>query len=291
MFDLLLARTFTLFYWFYKQIANSNLRGLGRALDLIRSEHIFEVRGRKFLFDPRVGRAYGLMIIGKWNEPETHNFLKHVIAGLEGEVTFVDVGASIGEFVIDMAACSKVVSVIAFEPQAESAEAIRKSCEANGFQNIRIIRKIVANDRGDSLFLYDSKSPTSSHVVRRIGGDLRCGQHVARISRTTLDDELREVAGKTIILMDIEGEEYSAIQSGVEFIRKWKPLLIFEYNSISRASFDLNAVRNLLGPDYITYRIRGDGGVDGNETNTWNMIAVAKSSDFFNVIHSLQYEG
>lgn len=291
MFDLLLARIFTLFYWFYKQIANSNLRGLGRALDLIRSEHIFEVRGRKFLFNPRVGRAYGLMIIGKWNEPETHNFLKHVIAGIEGEVNFVDVGASVGEFVIDMATCNKIVSVTAFEPHPESAEAIRKSCSVNGFKDVRVVQKIVTNRKEDLFFHEDKRSPTASHVIRSAAAETMSAQNFMQIPGTTLDDELRDVTGKTIVLMDVEGEEYSVIQGGVEFIRKWKPLLIFEYNSISRASFDLNAVRDLLGPDYITYRIRGDGGVDGNETNTWNMVAVAKSSDFFNVVHSLQYEG
>jgi hypothetical protein len=47
----------------------------------------------------------------------------------------------------------------------------------------------------------------------------------------------------------------------------------------------------LLGPDYIIYRIRGDGRVDSNDIKTWNMVAVAKPSIFFNAVSSLQYEG
>lgn len=290
MISLIFARIFALCYWFNKRVCRKNLPGLGRALDLIKSEHIFRVKGRRFYFNPHVGRAYGLMIIGQWNEPETHTFLRYVMAGVDGGVNFVDVGASIGEFVIDMAAYDKTVRVIAFEPQSVSAEAIEKSCSVNGFQNVRIIQKIVADGSGHLFFLYDRKSPTFSHVVRSIGHNLRYGQHVAKIAGTTLDDELREVEGKTIILIDIEGGEYLAMRGGINFIRKWKPLIIFEYNSISRASFDLNAVRDFLGPDYIIYRINSDGRVDGNETKTWNMVAVAKSSDFLIVVSSLYYQ-
>lgn len=290
MFGLLIARIFVLFYWFYKEITNRNLPGLGRALDLIKSEHILEVHGKKFYFDPRITRAYGLMIIGKWNEPETHTFLKSVLTGIEPPVTFVNIGASIGEFVLDMAACDKIAALIAFEPQPESAFAIEKSCSVNGFQNVRVIQKIVTNRKGDLFFLQDKQSPTVSHVVNSLAAKSMSTERLGKIPGTTLDDELREVIGKTIILIDIEGEEYSAIRGGVEFIRKWKPLIIFEYNSISRKSFDLNMIRDLLGPDYLISRIRPDGRVDANETNTWNMVAVAKSSLFSNTVSSLRYE-
>lgn len=291
MISLILARIFALCYWVSKRVCRKNLPGLGRALDLIKSEHIFRVKGRRFYFNPYVGRAYGLMIIGQWNEPETHTFLKRVVEEIGGKVNFVNVGASIGEFVVDMAAYDKVAVVIAFEPQPASAEAIEKSCSVNGFQNVRIIQKIVADSNTDLYFMHDKKSPTSSHVVRSIGHDLRRGQHVAKIAGTTLDDELREVEGKTIILIDIEGGEYLAMRGAINFIRKWKPLLIFEYNSTSRASFDLNMVRDLLGSDYEIYRIRPDGRLDVDETNTWNMVAIARSSDCFNTVCSLQCEG
>jgi FkbM family methyltransferase len=290
LFGLLIARIFVLFYWLFKQITNSNLPGLGKALDLIKSEYILEVRGRKFIFDPRVGRAYGLMIIGRWNEPETHTFLKQVIVGIDGKVNFIDIGASIGEFVMDMAAYDKVAAVIAFEPQPHSANAIEKSCAVNGFGSVRVIQKIVTNKEGDLLFLQDKRSPTASHVVNSIVADSMSNQMLKRIPGTTLDDELKGVEGSTIVLMDIEGGEFSAMQGSLGFIKRWKPLLVFEYNSTSRDSFDLKMVRNLLGLDYIIYRIRTDGRVDTNEMNTWNMVAVAKSSAFFDIVSSLYYQ-
>lgn len=289
MIGLILAKIFAQCYWFYRGLTHKNLPGLGRALDLIKHEHILAVRGRKFHFDPCVGRAYGLMIIGQWNEPETHTFLKYVLAGIDGEVNFVNVGASIGEFIVDMAACDKIATLIAFEPQPESANAIEKSCAINGFQNVRVIQKIVTDRKRDLLFSQDKRSPTSSHVVNSKVAESMGKQMITKIPGTTLDDELKGIGGKTIILMDIEGGEHLAMQGGADFIRRWKPLLIFEYNSTSRTLFDLNMVRDLLGPDYICFRSRADGSIDCNEVHTWNMVAVAKSSGFLNGVYSLRY--
>lgn len=285
------ARNFAKGYLIFKHFTHRNLPGLGKALDLIKTERVLTVKGLYFHFDPRIGRAYGLMIIGEWNEPETHRFLANVLTRMNEKVNFVDVGASIGEFVVDMAACDKIAALVAFEPQPESAYAIEKSCSVNGFQNVRVIQKLITNRKEDLFFLEDKQSPTAMHVVNSLAAESMSTQKVRKISSTTLDDELREVKGKTIILIDIEGEEYSAIQGGLKFIKKQKPLIIFEYNSISRKSFDLNMIRDLLGPDYIIFRIRPDGRVDRNEIDTWNMVAVSKSSVFLDTVSSLRYEG
>lgn len=287
MFGLLLAKIFALIYWYYKRVTKRNLPGLGRSLDLIKREHVFAVEGKKVFFDPRIGRAYGMMIIGRWNEPETHIFLKNVLDRIDGSVNFVDVGASIGEFVVDMASHEKAAKVIAFEPQPEAANAIGKSFAINGFQKGHIIQKIVTDDLKDLYFLHDQRSPTASHVVSSISDDLKGNQRLMKIPGTTLDDELSEIEGSTIILLDMEGGEYLAMKGALGFIRRWRPLLIFEYNSVNRKSFDLNMVRDLLGSNYSIYRLSSDGHIDSNETQTWNMVAVSKSSNFYTVVSSL----
>ncbi|MGQ9648207.1 MAG: FkbM family methyltransferase [Thermodesulfobacteriota bacterium] len=290
MFGLLLAKIFARIYWCCKKITKRNLPGLGRALDLIKGEHVLDVEGKKVFFDPRIGRAYGLMIIGQWNEPETHIFLRNVLDKIDGSINFVDVGASIGEFVLDMASHEKAAKVIAFEPQPEAASAIGRSFAINGFQKGHIIQKIVTDDLKDLYLLLDQCSPTASHVVSSISEALKSNQRLMKIPVTTLDEELSEIEGSTIILLDIEGGEYLAIKGALRFIRRWRPLLIFEYNSVSRKSFDLNMVRGLLGSDYSIYRLSSDGHIDSNETQTWNMVAVSKSSNFYTVVSSLYDE-
>jgi FkbM family methyltransferase len=285
-----LARNFAKGYLLFKHLTDRNLPGLGRALDLIKTERILMVKGLKFHFDPRVGRAYGLMIIGEWNEPETHHFLANVLTRINEKVNFVDVGASIGEFAIDMAANKKVASVIAFEPQPEVARAVEKSFAINAFEKARVIQKIVTAGEKNVDFLFDERSPTASHIASSMAIDLKSNQRLMKIPCTTLDEELSEIEGSTIILLDIEGGEYLAMKGALGFIRRWRPLLIFEYNSVSRRSFDLKMVKDLLGSDYSIYRLRPDGGLDSNEANTWNMVAVSKSSPFYSVTSSLVYD-
>lgn len=289
MIGLTLAKTFAQSYWTCKRLTHKNLPGLGKALDLIKNDYVLEVHGKKIFFDRRVGRAYGLMIIGQWNEPETHTFLKYVVAGIDGKINFVDVGASIGEFVIDMAGSDKVALVVAFEPHSESAEAAKKSCEINGFCNVRVIQKVITNSQGDLFFLQDRRSPTSSHIFTSIVNNQTESYGTTLIQGTTLDDELKDLKGSTVVLMDIEGSEYLAMKGALGFIEKWKPLIIFEYNSTSRQSFNLKMVRDLLGPDYLIYRLRADGRVDSHEADSWNMIAVEKSSIFFDAVTALHY--
>jgi FkbM family methyltransferase len=284
------ARSFARIYLIFKRLTHRDLPGLGKALDLIKTEGTLTVNRLQFHFEPRVARAYGLMIIGEWNEPETHSFLRNVIAEVDEEVNFVDVGASIGEFVIDMAACKKIASVIAFEPQLESAEAIKKSCAVNGFQNVRIVQKIVTDVPKEMYFLQNGRSPTASRPLFSSVQEVKESQQLIKTIGTTLDEELVAVEAGTIVLLDIEGGEYLAMKGALGFLRRCKPLLIFEYNSVSRESFNLNMVRNLLGPDYSLYRLRADGRVDSDEVNTWNMVAVEKSSVFFNIVTALRYE-
>lgn len=284
-----LARSFARGYLIFKHLTHRNLPGLGRALDLIKTERELVVKGLKFHFNPRVGRAYGLMIIGEWNEPETHHFLASVLTQIHEKVNFVDVGASIGEFAVEMAANEKVATVIAFEPQSEAAIAVEKSFVVNGFQKGRVIQKIVTDGQKDYSLLHDLRSPTASYVVSSTPYNLKGNQQLLKIPVTSLDEELSGIEGSTIILLDIEGGEYLAMKGGLGFIRKYKPLLIFECNSVSRKSFDLKMVRDLLGSDYSIFRLRSDGRVDSNETQTWNMVGVHKSSGFHKIVSSLYH--
>jgi FkbM family methyltransferase len=292
LFGLILAKIFALIYWSYKKLTKRNLPGLGRALDLIKSEQILDVKGRKFYFDPRTGRAYGLMIIGQWNEPETHVFLGTLLDEIDGALNFVDVGASIGEFVVDMASHHKVAKVIAFEPQEVAAEAIRKSCRLNGFDKVSISPKMITSNGNVGFFFTNDRSPTASHGIDPLGVNSRelAQQNIRQVSATTLDHELIGLDGSTIILIDIEGGEQSAIKGGINFIRRCNPLLIFEYNALSRKSFSLKMVEDLMGPDYAIYRLRSDGNVDDDLSRTWNLVAVHRSTEFFDIVSSLRHK-
>lgn len=75
MKGILFARTYAHLYEWVKRAFGINLSGLGWALDWIQHARVIDVDGHRFFLSPQVSRAYGVMVAGFWNEPETHLFL------------------------------------------------------------------------------------------------------------------------------------------------------------------------------------------------------------------------
>jgi hypothetical protein len=89
------------------KIQNSKFKikahGIGLVSDFIDIDFKFKFKNSIFIFLPSACRSYGLLPAGIANEMETHLFLASVLDFSIHPVVFVDVGASIGEFVITMA--------------------------------------------------------------------------------------------------------------------------------------------------------------------------------------------
>jgi FkbM family methyltransferase len=263
-------------WWFVKKHTGANLVGLGFALRQCWFDFEFIAGGRRFFFNHKIASAYCLLPAGLWNEPETHLFLHRALSAFPGLITFVDVGASVGEMVMDLAGHPKVCEVIAFEPQPHAAQAIRKSLQLNGFAHVRVIESAVAGKAGTVYFEVNGSSSTAGHVSEGEQNEhtpfpVRC---------TTLDLELQNIDVPIVILIDVEGHELDVLKGAMGVIQKNRPLIIFEYNDITRQFFDLKQVAALLGQSWQIYRLRGDGLLDTDFTKVWNCVAVPAGSPF-----------
>lgn len=276
---IVIVRLYCRLYWLVKKLFGVNLKGLGFALSLLRREFLFEIDERKILFDPKAARSYGLLLIGKYNEPETHLFLRHVLDSIpsKGRLCFVDVGASIGEFVNEAAISPSVTGIIAIEASQEAADVIRRSVQANGDDHrVSVIQKVCSASGGAAAFAYNPRSPMSS----RVGADA-LGNEGRPMAATTLDAELSDISAPTIILVDVEGSEPGVLEGGRAFIGSNLPLIIFEYNETSRKYFTLDDIRKILGEEWFFFRLRPDGRLDKDLSRTWNVVAVHPQSQFY----------
>ena len=252
------------------------LRGLGFALRRIKRPFVFQTGDRKFYFEPEQAAAYSVLMVNPYPELETHLFLHRLVESHVGSLTFIDVGASIGEFVIDLAGLSKVTRVVAFEPQAASARAICRSARLNDFVHVEVVAKIIGEGQTQLAFVQDHRSPTAAHIAeaseQSVGVMLPC---------STLDEELRLIDGPVAVLIDVEGAEANVIQGAQDFILRTRPLIVFEYYRAQREKFSLLEFRELLGPGYTIFRLRGDGYLDRSFDVTWNCVAVADDSPLY----------
>ena len=89
------------------------------------------------------------------------------------------------------------------------------------------------------------------------------------------------MSGQAIILIDVEGAEPLVMVGGREFMAVNLPLIIFEYDTLSRRYFSLAEIRATLGSRYEIFRLRQDGKLDRDFGQSWNCVAVSIDSAFY----------
>jgi FkbM family methyltransferase len=264
--------------WVYGRAASVGvrLRGLGWLLRRVRTDHVLQVDGVRLWFDHRVAASYDRLVAGELNEPETRAFVGGVLDALGEEVTFVDVGANVGELLIPLAAHPKVGHAIGFEPQAPCAEACERSAALNGFTHVRVHRALVA-DGAVRRFAANPEAPNVSAISER-------GE---RVETVRLDDALAEVSGPLVLLVDVEGAEPLVLAGASGLIRRNRPLVVFEYNDVSRRHYHLDQVRDVLGAEYRVLRLRRDARLDEAVEESWNCVAVPCGTRFEQICRDL----
>ena len=108
------------------------------------------------------------------------------------------------------------------------------------------------------------------------------GDSQIEVITTTLDEEFPDPFDELILLLDIEGAEYGALLGAQTLLSRDKPLIIFEFNHVSRRHFSLDDMQELLGPDYEIFRLRTrDGLLDQVFEDTWNCVAVHRKTTHY----------
>ncbi len=249
--------------------------GYGIILKSIKHPFIINIKKNKILFNPKIAVCYAKVINGSYSEPETHSFIKAAIKGIEN-VCFVDIGANFGMMVVDMAKEPNIEKVLAYEPHPECYKNCLDNVKLNHLSNVSIFKKALSAKKESVQFFINDDDPSQSTISK-----LDDGNNNLYLETSSLDAELDNISVPTVILTDTEGSELSVIKGGRKFIKRIKPLIVFEYNRVSKNFFSLSDIKEELGDQYKIYRLRSDGYIDDSFSRTWNCVAVHKESEFF----------
>jgi FkbM family methyltransferase len=276
------AKIYDKIYGLFKSAFKRNLKGIGFLLRQVKNDHVLDLDGQQMFFNHKVAGCYVRLINGMYTEIETHTFIRRIIEEFSGEMTFIDVGANVGEMVLGAARHEKVKFIYAFEPHSECAKACKISAALNNYdQKIVVLQKVLSKDTNPIEFDFHAISPNASAIT---GSNDKKG---VVVYPSTLDNELPDTIGHAVLLIDVEGAEPDVLKGGKQFIERKLPLIIFEYNDLSKKYFTLDDIKNILGTDYIIYRLRQDGYLDKDYENTWNCVAVNAKSKFYKSIKAL----
>lgn len=285
---LLLQGYSKLFYFVKHRLHAGNLRGFGFLSRLVRQDAIVTVEdGARVFFDHRAGANYACLLGGHYNEPETHLFVGRVLDGVGEPCSFVDVGANIGEMIVDFARHHRVKKALAFEPSTLCAGIIERSYALNDLRNVTVVTKAVGERVGCGNMPRDARAQCGTSVRMEEQSSAADGKLFESVEVTTLDVEIPNPSGLWVILIDVEGGELAVLRGGRNFLQTVRPLIIFEYNEVTRKHFSLDDVRAELGNDYELLRLRSDGFLDRDLLHTWNCVAVPRTSPFHALISTL----
>ena len=147
MFWFLCAKIYDKIYGLFKSVFKRNLKGIGYFLRKVKIDYILGVNKQQMFFNHKVAGCYVRLINGKYTEIETHIFLKRILEGIDEEINFIDVGANVGEMVLDLARYEKVKFIYAFEPHPECAKACKISIILNGYEHkVLVMQKVLSKD-------------------------------------------------------------------------------------------------------------------------------------------------
>ncbi len=143
---------------------------------------------------------------------------------LRGGDVFYDIGSNTGLIALDVAKSIPGVKVFAFEPQPSLAKHIRRSIEANHFDQLKLIEALLGSEEGEATLFLTSHSIHASIIPRE--------QNYRELRRPlrTLDGLIAtgEIAAPDVIKIDVEGSELKIFEGAVATLKSSQPSIVFE---------------------------------------------------------------
>jgi FkbM family methyltransferase len=211
--------------------------------------------GHLAFFANDVGAASrALARYGEWAENEI-SFVRQFIQ--PGSVV-LDIGAYVGTHTLAFArAVGAGGLVIAFEAQPETFDLLKRNVSANHLENVRLENMAVGDGAGVATIpLIDASRPESFGSMS-LRGRMRPGTGTAEAAPTTAEGEgqVRHASidslgldACAVMKIDAEGMEHEIIRGAAETIRRLRPIIYAECNSIADGLLTLEQFQRL---DYV----------------------------------------
>ena len=186
-------------------------------------------------------------------------------------VFFIDCGSNYGFYSFYVASLSLDNQVLAFEASPKTFNSFRANLELNNFKNIDYKNLAISEVSEKFISFYESHNDWESSVTHNKFKNNK----IVKIQTTTIDQELskKDLSNFAIIIkLDIEGNEFNAIQGGKDTILKYEPLITIELSryNFNNENYNFNYFKKFLNAS--KYKIYDDNLVQLNIETLINRI-------------------
>jgi FkbM family methyltransferase len=167
------------------------------------------------------------IVFGTW-EPEVVEVIERVVC--PGQLA-VDVGGHVGYFTLLLAKqVGPLGQVVAFEPNPEIFETLKENVALNGYGNVTLEKKAVADRPGEVELMLSSGSPFEG--IDSIISDPGPGRRI-RVPTVTLDDYFAHISRPVgFVKIDIEGAETLALSGMSRILNHDRPPVVVELHGL-----------------------------------------------------------
>jgi FkbM family methyltransferase len=195
----------------------------------------FRILTRSYEFTSLYFRLYGIY------EIRSIKFLIEEINGQNEATTFLDIGANLGIFSLDIAKHTNA-AVIAFEPNPITAECLRRSIALNDLTERIQVEEVAVGERSSRLQFIDNSENSGDSALLQGRNSFKPGEvlsvRVISIDQDkALQEQLAALPQVKTIKMDIQGAELLALQGMKNFLLENRPVLLIEIAEDSLKEF------------------------------------------------------
>jgi len=172
-------------------------------------------------------------------------------------VFLVDCGSNYGFYSFYVASISPENQVLAFEASPNTFNSFKVNLDINSFRNIDYKNLAISEVSGKFISFYESYNDWESSATHNRFKNTK----IVKIQSTTIDQELskKDLSNFAVIIkLDVEGNEFNAIQGGKDTILKYEPLITIELSryNFNNQSYNFDYFRKFLNDS--KYKIYDD---------------------------------
>jgi FkbM family methyltransferase len=204
---------------------------------------------------------------------EFHEFL-FLHKFLKPEMTFVDIGANLGEYTVFVA--KRVKKVYSFEPLPKMQHMLQENVNLNNFQHVHI-QPYGLSDKEGTLSIHEVDDVHEGLSTFYLGN--RKSKAVTEVPLKIFDEQVALLGIDRIdfIKLDIEGGEFFALKGARKSIEKFRPAVMVEINkdTYTAAGYAVSDVYDFFASlKYVPFAIDKQG----------DLIPAQRIPDFDNIV-------
>lgn len=211
------------------------------------------------------------------------------------KIFLLDCGSNYGFYSFYVASLNLDNQVLAFEASPKTFNAFKANLELNNFRNIDYKNLAISEVSGKFISFYESHNDWESSATHNKFKNNK----IVNIETTTIDQELskKDLSNFVVIIkLDIEGNEFNAIQGSKDTILKYEPLITIELSiyNFNNQNYNFNFFRKFLNdfkykiyddklvPLNIETLINGIGNLDESHQTIGNYFLIKDFSYVYN---------